>query len=63
MLRAFVKFQFGYVVPLLLNGPLLFMALKIFQGNAAVAQAVVICVLAVVSFSVNRYLVFAKNRL
>lgn len=61
--RAFLKFQLGYVVPLVLNGPLLFMALKIFQGNAAVAQALVLCVLAIVSFTVNRYFVFAKNRL
>ena len=55
---AFIKFQLGYALPLVLNGPLLFLALKLLDGNAAFAQALVLGLLATISLIVNRYLVF-----
>jgi len=58
VLHSFLKFQLGYAFPLLMNGPLLLLALQISNGNAALSQGILVVVVAFSSLLINRFLVF-----
>lgn len=59
--RGFWKFQVAYVIPLILNGPVLYAALVLFSGDPLVTQGVITVFFVLTTFVLNRQFVF-KSR-
>jgi putative flippase GtrA len=60
--KSFAKFQLGYLFPLLLNGPLLYLALEVLDMTASIAQGMLIIFFSVASFFINRYFTFSDRQ-
>ena len=59
--RGFWKFQVAYLIPLILNGPVLYVALVLFSGDPLVTQGVITVFFVLTTFILNRHFVF-KSR-
>jgi hypothetical protein len=62
ILSSFVRFQAGYALPLLLNGPLLYFGIAVLNGDPLVVQAVLTVLLILMAFVANRYFAFSSPR-
>ena len=57
---SFFRFQAGYALPLLLNGPLLFFGIAVLNGEPLVVQAALTVLFAMMTFLANRYFAFSS---
>ena len=58
LVSSFLRFQAGYAIPLLLNGPLLFVGVEWLRGNPLVVQGILTVFFVLVTFVINRYFTF-----
>lgn len=62
VVSSFLRFQAGYALPLLLNGPLLYFGITVLKGEPLVVQALLTVLLAMMTFVANRYFAFSSPR-
>jgi fucose 4-O-acetylase-like acetyltransferase len=62
IVSSFLRFQAGYALPLLLNGPLLYFGIAVLNGDPLVVQAALTVLLIVMAFVANRYFAFSSPR-
>ena len=59
--RGFWKFQVAYLIPLILNGPILFAALILFSGDPLVTQGIITIFFVLTTFILNKNFVFRRR--
>jgi putative flippase GtrA len=62
IVSSFLRFQAGYALPLLLNGPLLYFGIAVLDGDPLVVQAALTALLIMMAFVANRYFAFSSPR-
>ena len=58
VLSSFLRFQAGYALPLMLNGPLLYFGITVLNGEPLVVQGVLTLFFIAMTFLANRYFAF-----
>lgn len=62
IVSSFLRFQAGYALPLLLNGPLLYLGIAVLNGDPLVVQAALTVLLVATAFVATRYFAFSSPR-